>query len=73
MLVSEDGHITKLKFNCNGFDYRIIQTKRGSNHSVWAARDEVLNETLKIKKWFTRKELKEYFKNIENELRKKTA
>lgn len=79
MLVSDSGHIKKLKFryfnkkyDCY-HDYRIIQTKRGSNNSVWAARDEVINETLNFKKWFTRRELKNYFNQLESNVHKNAS
>lgn len=44
-----------------GQSYRVIETKRGKDKTVWAARDVILNETRGDKKELTRKEWKTLF------------
>lgn len=58
-MVNKDGTI-KLKATVAGQDYRVIETKRGSD-SVWSARDVIKNETNGNTKEMTRKEWKVLF------------
>ena len=65
-MVNKDGTIS-LTYRVKDNLYRVISTKRGSGHSVWAARDKIKNETTGDVVEKTRKEWHEIFKRFVNE------
>ena len=59
-MVNKDGSIQS-EAVIKGQHYKVIETKKGGNSSVWAARDRIRNLTTGQDKEMTRKEWKDLF------------
>ena len=61
ILVSNSGAIMKNEFEFNGFTYKVISSE--SKGGIWNTIDTIRRND-GVRRQFTRKELKEYFKEI---------
>ena len=61
ILVSNSGVIMKNEFEFNGFTYKVISSE--SKGRIWNTIDTIRRND-GVRRQFTRKELKEYFKEI---------
>ena len=61
ILVSNSGAIMKNEFEFNGFTYKVISSE--SKGRIWNTIDTIRRND-GVRRKFTRKELKEYFKEI---------